>query len=121
MTFIEKLQQIKRLDSLIRRRATGSPSELAERLELSERQLYNIMNMLKDMDAPVAYSTGEQTYYYERNVKLILGFENENVVKGGVLKNSWLNIDLLKFYFSDGHHIHNMNSLRMPKSVFKSR
>lgn len=105
MTFIEKLQQIKRLDNLIRRRATGTPGELAVRLDLSERQVYNIIKILKEMDAPVAYSTGESTYYYEQEVKLMLGFENGKVIKGGTMKNNFHKVKSLKFYFSDGFYL----------------
>ena len=68
------LDRLDRLHSLIRRKATGPPRELAERLDLSERQLYEYLQEMRDMGAPVRFCKSRQCYYYEKDVKLQLGF-----------------------------------------------
>ena len=35
MSFIQTLERLKRIDALIRRKATGTPAQLAERLDVS--------------------------------------------------------------------------------------
>ncbi|HEX2919621.1 MAG TPA: hypothetical protein VHO50_00500 [Bacteroidales bacterium] len=79
MTFIEQMQRLERLDYLIRSRATGTPSELAKKLGLSQSQMFQIMKAIKEkMEAPVCYSRAEQSYYYGEDVRFVWGFYSEN-------------------------------------------
>jgi len=59
--YIERIQYI---DQLIRLRCTGSPSELAKKIGLSERSLYLHLNEMKEMGAPVKYSFSLNSYVY---------------------------------------------------------
>jgi len=92
MSLIEKLNQIERLDNLIRRKATGTPRELAERLDLSERQVYNVIRNMKELGAPVYFSTLHQSYCYEHNVTFTFGFRQTDLAKISGGKNILLNI-----------------------------
>jgi predicted DNA-binding transcriptional regulator YafY len=74
MNLIERITQIERLDCLIRRKATGSPRNLSTRMGVSERQVYNIINDMKDMGAPIFYCPLNQSYCYDREVKFKFGF-----------------------------------------------
>ncbi len=60
----DQFQLLARLDQLIRLRATGAPAMLAQRFEVSERTIYNLLNHLKDMGAPVQYCRDRQSYIY---------------------------------------------------------
>ncbi|MCW9708621.1 hypothetical protein [Fodinibius salsisoli] len=42
------LNRIHRLDALIRRKSTGPPEELADKLDISERWLYKFLGELKE-------------------------------------------------------------------------
>lgn len=75
MTFLEKLNSIKRLHELIRLKATGNPKSLANKLGVSRRAIFNIIDILKQMGAPVAYCTYKQSYYYKFDCELKLGYE----------------------------------------------
>jgi hypothetical protein len=98
MDIIQKIRLIERLDYLIRRRATGSPKELSSKLELSERQVYNIIHDMKIMGAPIMFCSVRKSYCYEEKVVFKFGFLLEedaiiNDLKGGIKS----------FYNSDVH------------------
>ena len=55
-------------------KATGSPSELACRLDISERMAYNYLNLMKDMGAPIEYDSGRKSYFYTYETHFTYGF-----------------------------------------------
>lgn len=91
MSFIKKIRTIERVDALIRRKATGSPRELATKLELSESSVYNVINLIREMGGPVQFNPHCNSYYYEYEVELNIGFlpkeNNLNRINGGEEKN----------------------------------
>jgi predicted DNA-binding transcriptional regulator YafY len=58
------LHRLVRIDHLINYKSTGSPADLAQKIGISERSLYDYIRILKDMGAPVRFSRGRRTYYY---------------------------------------------------------
>ena len=78
MTLIERIRLIERTDGLVRRRATGSPNQLAERLGISVRSVYNLIEQMKEMGAPIQYCRNTSTYCYEYPVHFEVGFQNIN-------------------------------------------
>lgn len=70
MRLIEQLNLLSRLDNLIRRKATGSPNQLAGKLEVSERQTYRLINELKNLGFPIDYCKGRRSYFYSGQVKI---------------------------------------------------
>jgi predicted DNA-binding transcriptional regulator YafY len=62
---VEIFQRLARIDYLIRHKATGSPSELAKRLGISERSVYEYLNLMKEFGAPIKFNNFRQTYYYD--------------------------------------------------------
>jgi len=76
MRVIDKLYQIERIDNLIRRKATGSPKDLASRLGVSERTIYDCIDLMKSMDAPIYYCRHSQSYCYDNPVRFSFGFES---------------------------------------------
>jgi hypothetical protein len=66
MNFKERLDVFRRIDALIRRKGTGTPKQLSERLETSEKTTYRYLEQLRtDYDAPLRYCRERQTYYYD--------------------------------------------------------
>jgi transcriptional antiterminator len=60
------ITKIKNLIHLIEKERTGTPKELARRLELSERMVYNYVGVLrKELNAPVVYNRFRQTYQFQ--------------------------------------------------------
>lgn len=97
-----------RLDALIRRKATGNPKELAEKLGISERAWYRLRDFLtNDLHVPLDYCAKRKTYYYQREGNLTLGWrplrdDQTGKISGGnaiVYSNSIL-LDRLKGAYS---------------------
>ncbi len=82
MRFIEQIRRIERIDQLIRLKATGKPYELAQKLGISESQLYEVLNIMKlELGGPILYSRNLQSYYYPRDIKFKCSFEENSEIK----------------------------------------
>ena len=84
MNLSKYFERFQRLHGMIRKKATGSPSELADKLALSERAVFEYIRAMREMGAPIAFCPVRRTYYYEREVRFNMGFQelNEEEVKG---------------------------------------
>ena len=77
-----------RIHQLIRMKATGTPSQLAQRIGVSERNLYRIINDMREDGFPILYNRDRGRYYYEKEVVFEIKFyvagekEVKNVVGG---------------------------------------
>lgn len=55
-----------RIDEQIKTKQTGTPKQLAQKLEISERSVhYYIAFMKNEMKAPIVYDNKLATYFYE--------------------------------------------------------
>lgn len=78
MALHDYLNRIQRLDNLIRQKRTGSPKELAEKLNISERWLYYFLDELKtDLGCPIRYDRRKRSYVYETPGHVKIGFIRE--------------------------------------------
>ncbi|WP_340075224.1 HTH domain-containing protein [Leptobacterium sp. I13] len=64
MKTLKTLENLQQLHNLIKNGATGTPAELAKQMHISERMVYRLMDMLKDMKAPIQYDRTNYTYTY---------------------------------------------------------
>ncbi|MFQ5448570.1 MAG: hypothetical protein ACE5FF_16710 [Saprospiraceae bacterium] len=64
MRFNERYAMLQRLDSLIRRKATGTPAQLVKKLGISRATLYRRLDDLKGRGASIAYDRERQSYLY---------------------------------------------------------
>lgn len=56
-----------RIDALISKEMTGSPKELASKLLISERSVYNYIAFMKfELQAPIQYNYHKMTYVYHK-------------------------------------------------------
>lgn len=83
MRFLEKLQVIERVDDLIKRKGTGTAEELASKLGVSRRCVFDIIDVMKKMDAPIVFNTQRRSYEYENPCELMIGFIDSEKIKGG--------------------------------------
>ena len=75
---LKQIQRIERLHQLIKLKTTGPPKECAERLEISERQLYNTLELMKELGAPVYFDSALCSYTYEHEVEFSFRFLVKN-------------------------------------------
>lgn len=67
-------KRLEKMDRLIRIKGTGSPREFAEKIGISERQIYCDIEMIRDLGGEIRYSRSRRTYYYEESGGLVLQF-----------------------------------------------
>lgn len=70
------LDRLKSIDLLIVKRSTGNAHKLAEKLGITERSVYNYLNLMKTMGAPIVFSSFYQSYTYKDNGSFHIGFLN---------------------------------------------
>jgi predicted DNA-binding transcriptional regulator YafY len=56
--------RLEQLDSLIRRKGTGTPAALSKRLGVSKRTIFGYIDLLRSLGAPISYSKSRESYYY---------------------------------------------------------
>ena len=82
------LERIERIDQLIRLKATGSPTEFAKKLGISESSIYEYLKYLKDKGVPIEFDKEINTYCYSNQTKSIFKYifldkEQMEEIKGG--------------------------------------
>lgn len=75
MSFQKYLDRLERVHLLIRRKATGSPNELASKLGLSERHTRECIAEMKEMGAPIIFDKLQNSYCYLRETHFEFGFK----------------------------------------------
>ena len=82
------LHRLIRLDHLIALKATGTPSDCAHKIGISERSLYDYLKILKEMGAPITFSRNRRTYYYKEDgrfrISFIARYKEEEMAEGMV-------------------------------------
>ncbi len=74
-TFPQTLALIERIDSLIKKRATGSPEQMARLLGVSRSTWFNYLTVLKeDLHFPIEYDRHTRTYYYSKTGAFRIGY-----------------------------------------------
>jgi predicted DNA-binding transcriptional regulator YafY len=71
MSGMKYISRLERIDQLIRQERTGNAPAFANRLEISVRQLYNLIDELKDLGLPIEYCRTRQTFYYRVHCRII--------------------------------------------------
>jgi biotin operon repressor len=66
MKFLSYAERLNRMNRLLQKRATGSPSQFAESIGVSRTRLYEIIDELKSYGAPIVYDKSLSTFYYDQ-------------------------------------------------------
>jgi len=78
MSLMNDVSQFKKLDRLIRHRVTGTPDELAEKMNVSRATVFRLIARYKEeFDAPVYFDRSLKSYCYEYAGKLNIKFEEK--------------------------------------------
>ena len=87
MNIIDTKNKLERIDQLIKMKATGTPKELAKKLNTTERNVYRIIKQLKVIGCPIYFDKERKSYCYECSGKLMFEFEMLNP-DNATLKNT---------------------------------
>jgi Predicted transcriptional regulator len=113
MSLLKYIGRLKRMDDLIRRKATGTPDEFAERLGISKSMLMINLAEIKEMGVMIEFDSVKQTYMYVNGCGLRIEFEvpieDMNRLKGG--ENSF-DFFLFQSYWNDKIHLYNAGFLK---------
>ena len=93
MELINEIHRLNTLHQLIKMCKTGSPDELAQRLHVSKRHLYNVLDNLRALGTKIDYSRSDYTFYYTNSFELNLNLQVEYL--DGMIKNVFLQVVFL--------------------------
>ena len=82
MNFIKQIERLQLLNKLILQERTGPPEELAHRLHVSRRTIYDLIDILKDWGAEVAYDRKNRTFYYKLSFEVNIYFSLKVIKEG---------------------------------------
>ena len=88
------IDRLRRMDDLIRRKATGTPEEFALRMGVQKSTLLLYVKELRKIGAEITYNRDRQSYQYEGKKKFRIGFyelsesDMETKKAGGFLLSS---------------------------------
>jgi predicted DNA-binding transcriptional regulator YafY len=77
MPAIKFINRLKKIDQLIKLKATGSPKQLAEKLEITERQVYNYLDNLKELGADIKFDKLKNSYTYTSDIELVIAYKKK--------------------------------------------
>ncbi|MBN8577380.1 MAG: hypothetical protein J0L66_10585 [Cytophagales bacterium] len=81
MSLLKSIYRLKRLDSLIKKEATGTAEEFAEKIGISRSMLMINLDEMREMGALIKFCPIRKTYYYAEEFNLLIG--NMVRIKGG--------------------------------------
>ncbi len=116
MSLLRSIERLKRMDDLIKKEATGTSKEFAEKLGISRSMLMENLNEMKDLGAEIAFCSLRRSYYYTNKFSVVIGKPER--VSGG--RNFFWQSNSVGHLWStlgpQGYLIANDNLPRMPKS-----
>ncbi len=74
MHLLNKVNRIRRIDEMIRTRRTGPPAQFARALGMSRSRLFETLQELRTLGAPIGYCRDRQSYEYLHPVEFHIGF-----------------------------------------------
>ena len=74
---IQFFTRLETVDYLISARKTGKPAELAKRIGISERALYNFLDTMRALGADIGYCKYSNTYFYREKGRFNVRFKKD--------------------------------------------
>jgi hypothetical protein len=75
---------------LLRRRATGTPDQMAEKLGVSRSTWFEYLRVLReDLSCPIEYDSERETYYYKEKGRFVCGFKTDSTNTEHEQKEKW--------------------------------
>ena len=86
-------ETIYQLHHLIKTKRTGTPAQLAQKLNCSESTIYNKIKILRDRGFPIQYCNVRNCYFYDGDVSVdfvvtINGEQAQKIIGGSTINSS---------------------------------
>ena len=81
MKTLKQLERLRKAHKLIRYENTGTPKEFALKLHISEREIYRILEYLREVDAIICFSRTANSYYYIDEFDLLVNVSVKVLIK----------------------------------------
>ncbi len=83
---IKELERLQQLHTLVKNECTGTPIQIAKRMQTSERSIYRLIEKLKDLDAAICFDRKQNTYYYREDFDLEISIIVKAISKKNTVK-----------------------------------
>lgn len=87
------LEKLRKFIHLVERKQTGKPADVAKKLGVSERMIYNYTKFIREeLNAPIAWNNFKQTYLFAESGALIWNYDEDQTHEqtNAVFKNKQL-------------------------------
>jgi hypothetical protein len=112
MSLLKSIDRLKRIDTMIRRQATGTSDEFAKKLGISRSMLMENMREMKDLGAAICFCPHRRTYFYTTDFGLLIGNVSKNKIKGGGVV--WSGLTMRNIFMQSNGIGHLTNTLALP-------
>ena len=75
MSLLKYIARLKRMDDLIRRKATGNVEEFATKVGVSRSQLLQDLKELRELGIPIEFNHARKCYMYTRDYALTINLQ----------------------------------------------
>ena len=72
MNLLDEIYRLEKLHQLIRVQNTGNSDELAEKMQVSRRTVFRLIDTLKEIGCPIYFNPYKNSYCYEYPIKLTI-------------------------------------------------
>ena len=72
MKTVQQLERLKAVHRLIEAKKTGTPDQLASKLNVSRRYVFRLVDQIRALGGEIAFSRRRKTYYYSNKFKLVI-------------------------------------------------
>ena len=86
MKTLKQLERLRKIHQFIKIGKTGTPKEFADKLNICESQLYNVLDNLKIKGFPIMYSRSLKSYVYEDYCELEVVYSVQLLTKQEKIK-----------------------------------
>jgi len=86
MQSVRELERLHQLHLLIEKECTGTPAQLARRMQISKRSVHRLLEKLKDLDAVICFNRKRNTYYYFERFELEVSIKVKAISKNNTVK-----------------------------------
>ena len=102
MPFNHQIERIQRMHKLIQCKQTGPPDCFAQKLGISRSLVYQLIQELKQMGAPIIYCKYRESFKYQYEVEFKFGFEPPNLspIEASKVVAGWSMGNTGRFYAS---------------------